>query len=188
MRVIRRITPDNMDLLQPIADSVLTGEETLVRISRSGFSLEYMPLLKAQWRSFPPVFSAEPVRLLRDPWGAVFAAFDDDQFIGQASLRIDPDTCWCQLLDIRVDAAFRRSGAGDMLLSACDRFALQHGAVGLRVTVPEDHPAMCQFCVHNRFTLSGLDRMALWGTEKERRKPLARKSSALLFYRFSEQT
>ena len=119
------------------------------------------------------------------PDGAVFAAFEDERFIGQAVVRVDADTRWCRLLDIRVDAAYRRTGAGGMLLDACDRYALQRGTQGLQLTVPEDHPALCQFCAHNGFTLGGLDRMALIGTDRERVKPMARRSCALFYYRFS---
>ena len=135
MRSIRRITPDQLHLLTPITDSVLTGEETLLRITRTGFSVDYLPLPKAQWRSFPPVPSADPARLSAAPDGAVYAAFDDDRFIGMACLKL-LDSGWCELLDIRVEAAYRRTGAGGMLLDACDRYALQHGAQGLRLTVP----------------------------------------------------
>ena len=47
MRIIRRITPDNIHLLEPVADSVLTGEETLLRITRTGFTVDYLPLPRA---------------------------------------------------------------------------------------------------------------------------------------------
>lgn len=185
MRIIRRITPDNLHLLQHITDDVLIGEETLLRITRTGFTVDYLPLPRAEWRSFPPVPSSDPLKLITAPDGAVFAAFEGEHFIGQAVVRIHQDTRWCELLDIRVDAAYRRTGAGCMLLDACDRYALQKGAQGLRLTVSEDHPAMCQFCAHNGFTLGGLDRMVLMGTDKERVKPLARRSCALFYYRFS---
>ena len=46
---------------------------------------------------------------------------------------------------------------------------------------------MCQFCAHNGFMLGGLDRMALIYTEKERQKPLARRSCALYYYRVSQK-
>lgn len=135
MRSIRRIDPDHLYLLGQVTDSVLISEETLLRITRTGFSVDYMPLRKSEWRSFPPVPSADPGKLSCSLDGAVFAAFEDERFIGMACLRMT-DTGWCQLLDIRVDAASRRTGAGCMLLDACDRFALQRGAQGLRLLVP----------------------------------------------------
>jgi len=182
MRVIRRVTPETLDRIELIADSVLTGEETLLRITRSGFSVDYMQLSRAEWRVFPPVAAADPARLVMASDAAVFAAFEDERFIGNACVRVTPEG-WAEVLDLRVDAAHRRTGVGGMLLDACERFAVQRGMLGLRLSVTEDNPAMCQFCTHNGFALGGLDRMALIHTARERMKPLARRAGLLFFYR-----
>lgn len=46
---------------------------------------------------------------------------------------------------------------------------------------------MCQFCAHNGFTLGGIDRMALVYSEREKVKPMARRSCALYYYRVSQK-
>ena len=43
MRVVRKVTPEMLPLPDTIQGSVLIGEETLLRIGRSGFTIEYLP-------------------------------------------------------------------------------------------------------------------------------------------------
>ena len=187
MRMILRITPEALPLQERITDTVLTGEEVMLRVGRSGFSIGYVPLAKAEWRSYPAAPEADPAKLVHDEQSAVFAAYEDEHMIGLACVRAD-DKGWAQLLDIRVDAAFRRTGAARMLLDACDRFAIVHGMRGLRVEASEANPALCQFCEHTGFVLHGLDRMALVYSAAEKAKPMARRACALYFYRLSKES
>ena len=180
MRSVRRLTPEQLPLTEPISDSVLTGEETLLRIGRSGFSVDYMPLPRAEWRHFPPAVTPEQV--VGRPGCAAFAACEDGRPIGVCCVSATASG-WCEVLDLRVDVSCRRTGAAGMMLDAAERFALDQGMRGLRITVPEDDPALCQFCQRKGFTLQGLDRYALIHTERERAKPLARRACALFYYR-----
>lgn len=182
VRSVHRISLERLGDLGALRDHVLIGEEVLTKVGRSGFSVSYLPLPKAEWRSFAPVPDATPEALVQQENSAVFAAFQGEQFIGIACLRLVPDCCWAELLDIRVDAAYRRTGVGRMMLDACIRYAQSRGMMGIRVEAPESNPVLCQFCEHTGFRLHGLDRMALVYTENERSKPMARRACALYFY------
>lgn len=186
MLTIRRYTADMADKLRPIADASLCGEDVLLRIGRGGFSLGYVPLTRAEWRSFPPPKSVEPAALLGDESAAMFVAFEEDVFIGSAAIRIT-ETGWAELLDIRVDAAHRRLSVARALLDACERFSADRGMAGLRCTATDTNPAACQFLEHCGFTLQGVDRMALIHTPAERDKPLARRACAITFYRHHQK-
>ena len=182
MLTVRKLTPELMERLRPISDASLAGEEVMLRIGRSGFTLGYVPLPRAEWRSFPMVSRAEPARLLADPNAAILLAFEDDVFVGQAAVAADGETGWTEIIDIRVDAAHRRQGVARALLNAIESFSHKHDMRGLRITVTDTNPAACQFCEHCGFTLQGLDRHALIYTEQERDKPLARRACQLHFY------
>lgn len=182
MRSVQRITREALPLTGHLSDRVLTGEEVLLKVGRSGFGISYLPLNKAEWRAFPPSEESDPVQLIMDERAAVFAAYEDDRLIGTACVRTG-EKGWAEVLDIRVDAPYRRTGAAGMLLDACDRFASVRGMRGLKVEASEANPALCQFCEHKGFVLHGLDRMALVYSATEKTKPLARRACALYFYR-----
>ncbi len=182
MPTIRRLTPEDLPLLHPLEDAILAGEEALLRIGRSGFTISYMPLPRAEWRVFPPDPLASPEYILHKSHWALFAAFDGDNLIGLASVRLN-DTNWADVADIRVDAAWRRKSVARHLLDTCDQFAHDNGMYGLRVVCTDSNPAMCQFCTHCGFTLGGFDNKALAYSDQERQKPLARRASLLFFYR-----
>ena len=182
VRVVRRMTLEMLRGMGRLEDGVLVGEETMLRVGRSGFALSYLPLPKAVWRSFPPASGALPEQVLRADKGAVFGAWDGDRIIGLACIRMG-SAGWAELVDIRVDASHRRCGIARMLLDACDRFAAEQGARGIRLEASEANPVLCQFCEHTGFVLHGLDRMALVYSEAERSKPMARRACALYFYR-----
>ena len=181
MLVVRRLTEDMLNSLTPISDASLVGEETILRIGRSGFTLGYTPLNTAEWRVFPPLGSATPEQAVHDPDAACFAAYQEDSFVGIAVIRAS-ESGWGELADIRVDAAHRRSGVAHALLAACERFAIKRELHGLRVATSDQNPVMCQFCEHNGFQLQGLDRMTLILRPEEKFKPLSRRSVALYFY------
>ncbi len=182
MLIVRRIKADQLDQLHPLSDSQLVSEEALLRIGRLGFQLSYTPLPKAEWRAFPPVEYADPLIITQDEGSAFYAAFEDEAYIGCAAVTTLP-TGWADILDLRVDAASRRQGAGRMLLEKCEHFARKRSLHGLRIACTDTNPGMCQFCEHTGFELAGLDRLALSQTPEERVKPRSRRACLLYFYR-----
>lgn len=182
MLTVRRLTPELLDSIRPISAASLCGEDVMLRIGRSGFTLGYVPLPRAEWRSFPAPAGLLPAQLLADTCATMFLAFDDDIFVGQAAIYNTPETRWTDILDIRVDAAYRRKGVARALLSAIESFSRQQDMNGLRIALTDDNTVACQFCEHCGFALQGLDRMALAYTAAERDKPLARRACELYFY------
>lgn len=182
MLIVRRLHADELALVRPIADRTLVTEEAHVTISRLGFQLDYRPLSKAEWRAFPPVDYADPLIITQDEGSAFYAAFEGETYIGGAAVTMLP-TGWADVIDLRIDPAFRKQGAGRMLLEKCEHFARKRNLHGLRIACTDTNPALCQFCEHTGFTLSGLDRMALSRTPEERAKPVSRRTCLLFFYR-----
>lgn len=182
MLTIRKLLVEDTSLIRPIADRTLVSEEARVVINRFGFQLDYVPLPKAEWRSFPAVDYAEPDIITQDTGSAFFAAFMGERYIGCAVVTMLPSG-WADVIDLRVDAQHRRQGVGRMLLDKCDHFALSHSLHGLRIACTDTNPELCQFCEHTGFTLAGLDRMARSRTPEERVKPVAHRTSLLFFYR-----
>ncbi len=182
MLIVRRLTKALLDTWQPVSAESLAGEEAVLRIGRSGFSLSYMRLPRAEWRSFPMPPAAEPSRLTEEPDAAVFAAYQEGRFVGSAAVRAT-DRGYGDVLDVRVDASFRRGGVARALLDACERFAEQRGMRALRLCCTDNNPAACQFCEHCGFTLQGMDRSALAYAPSEREKPMALRACQLFFYR-----
>ena len=181
--------PTGQSLPRAIDARVLCGETVTVRVGRGGlslFSLSYAPAASAQWRSFSMGERAELALAGRLPNAAVYGAFQDGELIGLAICRA-AESGWCELLDLRVDPAYRLEGVGRNLLDACQRFADQVGASGLRCLTRDDHPVMCQFLEHCGFELQGLDRMIWAMTPEERVKPMMRRCCGLVFYRARER-
>lgn len=185
MLTVRRMTTAGLGQITPIAEASLIGEETLLRVTRGGFSLAYVPIERAEWRYFAPTPGFEPTALCQEENAAYFAAFAEERYIGGAGVRCEPDG-WALLGDLRVDAAHRRQGVASALVDACERFARQKGCYGLRAETSDQHPIVCQFLEKRGYTLGGLDRMRLAAAPEERRKPLMRRACALLFYRVLE--
>ena len=183
MLTIKRLTIDDLPTLRPISSASLAGEDVLLRIGRGGFALGYVPLQRAEWRDFPQNPDAAPHAVLSDDRCALFAAFEDGQLVGMASLRTNPATRWAKVTDLRVDAAHRRQGVGRNLLDFCERLALKRSMRGLKVACTDTNPALCQFCEHCGFTLAGVDTKALAYTDSERDKPLSRRAALLTFYK-----
>lgn len=186
MLVVRRLHSDQIHLVRPLLDRNLVTEEALLKISRLGFQLDYLPLVQAEWRVFPPVEYADPFIITQDEGSAYYAAFEGDDYIGGAAVTTLPSG-WADVIDLRVDPAFRRRGAARMLLEKCEHFARKRGLYGLRIACSDANPGMCQFCEHTGFTLAGMDRMALSQTPQERKKPVSRRTCLLFFYRTIEK-
>ncbi len=160
------------------SEKSLVSEQVLVRVSRLGFSLAYQQKGKAEWEAFPPEEG-----LYSDRQGmAYFGAISDGQIIGLSCVSIGSNG-WTDLLDIRVDAAYRRIGAGKAMLDACEAWGADRGLVGLRTITSDRNPAACQFLEHCGFLLGGIDRISMSMLPDERDKPLANRSCLLVFYR-----
>lgn len=184
MLTVRRTTPDALPQWQEISAASLAGEDVLVRIGRTGFTLGYVPLARAEWRTYPP--ANEALESLALPRTTLLAAYDGDMLAGCA-LTHENSNGWTEILDIRVDAAHRRKGVARALLASAEDTSLRHGMTGLKMCVTDTNPVICQFCEHCGFTLQGMDRMALLYTPQERDKPLARRASLLIFYRLHQK-
>lgn len=186
MLIVRRIHPDSLHLVQPLSDAQLVTEEAVLRIGRMGLQLSYEPRFSPEWRNFPPVSYAAPDFLVHDDSSAFYAAFEDVTYIGCAAVTMNPNG-WADVLDIRVEASFRRQGAGRMLLDKCASFAQKRELYGLRVSCTDTNPGMCQFLEHEGFTLHGFDQMLLSQSPEERIKPKSRRASILYFYRMNKK-
>lgn len=184
MLIIKRMTAIS-DEFDYIDDRVLIGEDVLLRVTRTGFSLGYLPSSGSEWRRFQST-SDLTLLALDGSHSAVFAAYQDEVCIGCAAVRVS-SSGWARLVDLRIDAAHRRMGAGTMLVDACQRFAQSHGMSGVSIATPDTNTVICQFCEKLGFQLGGVDRLALAMTESERRKPMLRRAGLLTFYRTNEK-
>lgn len=186
MLVVRRLRADELALVRPLSETELVTEEACVRISRTGFQLDYRPALKTQWRAFPAVDYADPAILVQDEGSAFYAAFEGEKYIGCAAVTTLPSG-WADVIDLRVDPAHRLQGAGRMLMDKCEHFAMRRGLHGLRAASTDGNPLLCRFLEHMGFTLSGLDTMALSRSETERVKPVSKRATLLIFYRIIQK-
>ena len=186
MLIVRRIKEETLHQVKELTDSQLVTEEAVLRIGRMGLQLGYGALPKPEWRVFPPVDYADPSFLVKDDSSAFYGAFEGDKYIGCAAVTVNPNG-WADLLDIRVDASFRRQGAGRMLLDKCASFAQKRALYGLRVACTDTNPGMCQFLEHEGFALHGFDQMVLSQSPDERSKPKSRRTSLLYFYRLNQK-
>ena len=186
MLIVRRIKPEHLHQIESLSDSQLVSEEALLKIGRMGLQLSYVSLPKPEWRSFPPPDYADPAFLVNDEGSAVYGAFEGEKYIGCAAVTTNPNG-WADLLDLRVDSAFRRQGAGRLLLDKCASFAKKRELYGLRAACTDSNPGMCQFLEHEGFCLHGFDQMVLSQTPEERSKPRSRRASLLYFYRLNQK-
>lgn len=181
MLTIRKLSAAELALLRPFADRALVGETVHLKISRLGFQLDYLPLPKDEWRTYLPPSYAAPAFIVQDSASALFAAFENDRCIGTATVTTDPNG-WAEVLDVRVDPAWRRKGVATALLGQCGFFAEQRHLHGLRIAATDHNPALCHLLERLGFILSGLDRMALTRDPAERGKPLMLRACLLFFY------
>ena len=181
MLTIRKLTADELGELRPFADRALVGEAVHLKISRLGFQLDYLPLPRAEWRTFLPAAFADPAIITQDDASAFFAAFVEGKYVGCASVTADP-AGWAEVIDVRVDPSWRRKGVATALLGQCGYFAEERGLHGLRVTATDHNPALCHLLEQLGFILSGLDRMALARDPEHRSKPLLMRPCLLFFY------
>lgn len=187
MLIIRRMTRELLACLRPIDGACLVGEDVMLRIGRSGFTLGYVPLPRAEWRSFPVDAALQPEALLADESSAMFLAFEGESLVGQAAVSARQNAGWTEIRDLRVEPACRRKGVARALLGALESFSRKAGMQGLRMVVTDDNPVACQFCQHCGFTLQGLDRLAVAYTPAQRQKPMARRACQLFFYQLHQK-
>ncbi len=181
MLTILPLNEATTSLYNQIDNRYLVGELAAVRVARSGFSLDYMPLGKAEWRSYPPESLFTPQELLKRKDAVCFFAYLDGQPVGQAVAAHHWNNL-AMLWDIRVDVRRRRNGVGRALLEASKSWAVQHGLKGLMVETQDGNPVACQFYQSCGFVLGGVDRMLYAATPQQAQKPPALRDSALFFY------
>jgi len=155
----------------------------LLRITQSGFALEYKPTGKAEWRTVQPV-SLDAQTLLDNQTIACFLAFIDGECAGQAIIRAG-DYRFCDLLDIRVDSRARRQGVATALLHACEDWAAKAHWLGIRAETTDHQPVACLFLTNSGFQLGGVDRLRhLVDPEQEKYPPALRENALIFYYRF----
>ena len=185
MLTIRPLIPGE-SLPREIDARVLCSEAVSVRVGHSGYTLTYLPTGSTRWKVFDPTEPACEAMAGLTPGAFILGAYRDGALAGMA-VAANRRSGWCEVLDLRVDAACRQQGIGRMLLDACMRGAAEADRAGLRMLVSDANPAMCQFAEHCGFRLEGIDRL-LWAmTPEERIKPMARRACALIFYRQKER-
>ncbi len=181
MLTILPLSEAMIPLYNQIDNRYLVGELAAVRVARSGFSLEYMPLGKAEWRTYPPESLFTPQELLKRKDAMCFFGFLDGQPVGQAVASRHWNNL-AMLWDMRVDVRSRRKGVGKALLEACRSWALHQGLKGIMVETQDGNPVACQFYQSCGFVLGGVDRMLYAATPQQSQKPPALRDSALFFY------
>jgi len=181
MLTILPLSEAMIPLYNQIDNRYLVGELAAVRVARSGFSLEYMPLSKAEWRTYSSDSLFTPQELLKRKDAVCFFAFLDGQPVGQAVVAQHWNNL-AVLWDIRVDVRSRRKGVGRTLLEACRSWALHLGLKGIMVETQDGNPVACQFYQSSGFVLGGVDRMLYAATPQQAQKPPALRDSALFFY------
>jgi streptothricin acetyltransferase len=181
MLTILPLSEAAISLYNQIDNRYLVGELAAVRVTRSGFSLEYMPLNKAEWHTYPPESLFSPAELLRRKDAICFFAFLDNQPVGQAITARHWNNL-AMLWDIRVDVRSRRKGVGKALLDACRSWAQHQGLKGIMVETQDSNPAACQFYQSSGFLLGGVDRMLYAAIPEQSAKPPKLRDSALFFY------
>lgn len=186
MLIVRRIKEETLHQVKELTVSQLVTEEAVLRIGRMGLTLGYSALPKPEWRIFPPAEYADPAFLVKDESSAFYGAFEGEQYIGCAAVTVHPSG-WADVLNLSVDAAFRRQGAGRMLLDKCMSFAQKRELYGLRIACTDSNPGMCRFLEHEGFTLHGFDQMVLSQSPEEKSKPRSRRASLLYFYRLNQK-
>lgn len=186
MLKVRKLTREELNKLPPLSDACLCGDETVLRMGRSGFSLGYVPLEKAQWRTFPPALPLPLPEMVFLLGASVYGAFQEERFCGLAVIRKD-EQGWGEILDLRVDASCRRQGIATALLESCEGFARRRSLEGMRITVSDQNPVMCQFLEASGFRVQGVDRCMYSRLPEERQKPLALRACALFCYKMMER-
>lgn len=183
------ILPLNTSLIPFLnqADSrYLVGEAVSLKLTRQGFTLDYLPMPKAEWRVWHgdgELFSAQ--ELIDMPDMACFIALWEGQPVGQAMV-MQHFNRQAMIFDIRVDVRIRRSGIGRALVDACRDWARRQGMGGIMAETSDNNPGACQFFEGCGLRLGGVDRMRYSAMPEQRLKAPALRDCALTFYQLFE--
>jgi len=179
------ILPLNTSLIPFLnqADSrYLVGEAVSLKLTRQGFTLDYLPMPKAEWRVWHgdgELFSAQ--ELIDMPDMACFIALWEGQPVGQAMV-MQHFNRLAMVFDVQVDVALRRAGIGEELIAACRDWARRQGLGGLVVETTDSNPGACQFFEKCGFQLGGVDRMRYGALPEQSIRPAALRDCAMTFY------
>ena len=181
MLTIVPVSGETLGLYNQIENRYLVSELATVRVTRSGFSLEYTVLPQAQWRDYPDdeVFTASELLKRRD--AECLFAFLDGVPVGQAVIVKNWNNL-AMLWDLRVDTHHRRKGIGRELLAVCRDWAKSQGLQGIMLETQDTNPSACQFYQNNGFVLGGVDRLLYGAMPHQVGKPMAFRETALFFY------
>ena len=161
----------------------LAGDRVQLRVTRKGFTLEYVPLPNAEWRTLRTTRILDANTLLADEKAACFLAFLDGQYAGQAVTRLAGHRL-CELMDLRVDSRCRRQGVGTELLKTCVAWTEQRRRAGLRAETSDESPVACQFLESCGFALGGVDRLWHNADPWQQERVPGMRETVLTFYRF----
>ncbi len=181
MLLIQPMEQTTAALYNQVDNRYLVGEMAAVRVARSGFTLEFAPLNKAEWHFNPLGAPFDSSELVDRKDAVCFFAFLDGQLAGQAVVSRHFHQL-AMLWDIRVDVRSRRNGVGRMLIQACRDWAVLLGLKGIMVETRDTNPAACQFFQSCGFILGGVDRMLYAADAEQMQKPPAMRDCALFFY------
>ena len=174
---------DGVSFYNQIDNRYLVSELVSVKVGRKGFSLDYAPLPKGEWREYPPNTRFTAEELCRGNEAQCLFAFLDGKLAGQAVVMEN----WNHLAlidDLRVDVRMRRQGVGRALMDACRAWAKGRGLRGVTLETQDTNPAACQFYESCGLLLGGVDRMLYYAFPEQMQKPPALRESALFFYQF----
>lgn len=181
MLSILPLTTQLLPYLNQIDSRYLVGEMVSLKVSRQGFTLEYMPQNKAQWHVWQAVQFFDPEELMERKDVACFLAFVDGQLAGQAMV-MQHFNRLAMVYDVQVDVGLRRSGVGSELLAACRDWARRQGLGGLIAETTDSNPGACQFFERCGYRLGGVDRMRYAALPEQSTRPSALRDCALTFY------
>jgi len=183
------MSPENRDWLDVTENRHLDSETLVVRLTHSGFALDFRPNKRALWRQPQAGFQLrpDPEDLLDDARGAAFFACEkgakEDAVLGQVVLAPYVYRL-AQICDVRVALQRRRQGVGAALLAAAERWAWRQGFVGLYFETQDDNPGACQFILRCGFRLGGVDALRYAGLPGRIGRPDGLCEAALGFYKF----
>ena len=93
-------------------------------------------------------------------------AYDGERCIGLAVVQ-EGFFRYRYLLDLKVNAAYRRRGVGAQLIGAACALAAQRGDIGLYTCAQDNNLAACRFYLKAGFEIGGFDSRAYDGTAQE---------------------
>ncbi len=183
MLTIRPLSADNADCLNRVDTRYLAGDLVQIRVTRKGFSPEYVPLASASWQTYQPPRALKELLEATDPPRQCFFAYQDEQLVGQLVVSL-ADCGLTELIDIQVDSRCRRQSVATALVDAGLDWAQQMGCHGVCARTTDQNPVACQFFEHTGFQLGGVDKLRFHADPAVSLQAPGLRPSALAFYRF----